>query len=145
MPEIKKKHTHREPRHKFFLNHFEDNAFTNCPKCEEKTKIRKHCLTIHIEPKYLLSLKKSCRYCPSCDLIIVKKAEFESLLVAICERYVPEIIGNRYDVIGTMDRKDWKDAKTGEISEDEGIKRTYPFKNVYDFKLVHEGERLFWE
>jgi len=101
-----------EARHYFFLNPYEDAAFTRCPKCEEKTKIRKHCLLIHIEPKHLFSLNKSCRYCPGCDLIIVKQAELENFLVSICERYAPDIMGNEYLVIGTMDRKIEKIGKT---------------------------------
>ena len=71
-----KYHTVRKrARHYLFLNPYLDTAFTRCPKCEEKTKIRKYCLVIHIDPKCLLSLNKSCRYCPECDLIIVKQQE----------------------------------------------------------------------
>lgn len=35
-------------RHYFFLNPYEDCAFTRCPKCNNKTKIRKFPLVIHI-------------------------------------------------------------------------------------------------
>ena len=98
-------------RHYFFLNPYIDSSFTRCPKCESKTKIRKHCLVIHIEPKNLFLLNKSCRYCPSCDLIIVKQADLERLLIAICEKNAPDIIGNEYFVFGTIDRADWKIAQ----------------------------------
>ncbi|MHC1623201.1 MAG: hypothetical protein ACXQTR_01255 [Candidatus Methanospirareceae archaeon] len=98
--------TLKRARHYFFLNPYDDMAFTRCPKCDGKTKIRKHCLLIHIDPKFLLSLNKICRYCPNCDLIIVKQAELEGLLAAICEQYAPDIVGNEYFVFGTMDRKD---------------------------------------
>lgn len=126
-------------RHYFFLNPYDDTAFTRCPKCEEKTKIRKYCLLIHIEPKHLFSLNKSCRYCPKCDLIIVRQADLERLLTAICEQHAPDIIGNEYFVFGTMDRKDWKDAQTGQISQQEGIKRTYLFKDVWKFEVSPAG------
>lgn len=126
-------------RHYFFLNIYDDVAFTRCPKCEEKTKIRKHCLVIHVEPKHLFSLNKSCRCCPKCDLIIVKQADLESLLGAICELYAPDIIGNEYFVFGTMDRKDWKDAQTGKINQQEGIRRSYPFKGVWKFEVSPAG------
>ena len=106
----------KRARHYFFLNPYDDIAFIRCPKCEEKTKIRKYCLVIHIEPKHLFSLNKSCRYCPKCDLIIVKQADLEGLLIAICEQNAPEIIGNEYFVFGTMDRKDWKNGQTGKMS-----------------------------
>jgi len=131
--------TLKRARHYFFLNPYEDMAFTRCPKCDEKTKIRKHCLVIHIDPKFLLSLNKICRYCPNCDLIIVKQAELEGLLAAICEQYAPDIVGNEYFVFGTMDRKDWKEGQTGKISQQEGIKRAYPFKDAWKFEVRPAG------
>lgn len=121
--------------HYFFLNPYDDMAFTRCPKCEEKTKIRKYCLVIHIEPKHLFSLNKSCRYCSKCGLIIVKQKELERLLIAICEQNAPDIIGNEYFIYGTMDRKDWKNGQTGKISQQEAIKRSYPFKDVWKFEI----------
>ena len=126
-------------RHYFFLNPYNDIAFTSCPKCEEKTKIRKNCLVIHIEPKNLFSLNKSCRYCSECDLIIVKQVDLEGLLAAACERYAPEIIGNEYFVFGTMDRKDWKDVQTEEISSQKVLKRTYSFKDAWKFEVRPAG------
>ena len=131
--------TLKRARHYFFLNPYDDMAFTRCPKCEEKTKIRKYCLVIHIEPKHLFSLNKSCRYCPKCDLIIVKQADLEGLLAAICEQYAPDIIGNEYFVFGTMDRKDWKNGQTGKVSQQEAIKRSYPFKDVWKFEVSPGG------
>ncbi len=129
----------REAHHYFSLNPYDDMAFTRCPKCEEKTKIRKYCLLIHVEPKHLFSLNKSCRYCPKCDLIIVKQADLEGLLAAICEQYAPDITGNEYFVFGTMDRKDWKDGQTRKISQQEAIKRSYPFKDVWKFEVSPGG------
>lgn len=114
-------------------------AFTVCPKCEEKTKIRKYCLLIHIEPRHLLSLNKSCRYCTGCDLIIVKKADLERLLVAFCEQNAPDIIGNEYFVYGIMDRKDCKNVKTGKTNAQEAIKCSYPFKDIWMFEIVPGG------
>lgn len=36
--------------HRFFLNPYDDFAFTKCPKCDQKTAVRKFPLVIHIEP-----------------------------------------------------------------------------------------------
>lgn len=121
------------PRHTFFLNPFIDAAFTRCPKCEEKTNLRKHCLVIHIEPKYLYSINKTCRYCTHCDLIILKQDDIENLLVTMCLEYTPDTIEKNYLIFGTMDRPDWKKAQAGSISPQEGLKRTYPFKKVMGF------------
>ena len=135
-----KSHTKlKSGRHYFFLNPYEDMAFTRCPKCEEKTKIRKHCLLIHIAPKRLFSINKICRYCPNCDLIIVKQLELEGLLAEICEQHAPEIMGNEYFVFGTMDRKDWKDAQLGTMSQQEAIKRSHPFKDAWNFEVAPAG------
>jgi len=135
----KSKKQRNRPRHNFFLNPYEDTAFTRCPKCEEITKLRKHCLVIHIEPKHLFSLNKTCRYCTNCDLIIVKQGDIENLLVAICEEFVLDIIGNDYFIFGTMDRKDWREAQTGKISRQEGIERSYFFENVWEFEVIPGG------
>lgn len=76
----------------------------------------------------------------ACDLIIVKQAELEGLLAAICEEYdEPDIVGNDYFVFGTMDRRDWKEGRTGKISQQEGIKRAYPFKAVWKFEVRPGG------
>ncbi|NQE45973.1 hypothetical protein C5S31_08125 [ANME-1 cluster archaeon GoMg2] len=129
----------KRARHYFFLNPYDDMAFTRCPKCEQKTKIRKYCLVIHIDPKHLFSLNKSCRYCPECDLIIVKQADLEGLLTAGCEQNAPEIEGNDYFVFGTMDRTDWKKAQAGKMSQQEAIKRAFPFKDAWKFKVIPAG------
>jgi len=68
-------------------------------------------------------------------LIIVKQVNLESLLVAICKQYAPDIIGNEYFVFGTMDRKNWEDAQTEKLSQLEAIDRVYPFKNIWQFDV----------
>jgi len=126
-------------RHYFFLNPYGDVAFTKCPKCEGKTKIRKFPLVIHINPQQLLLLNKKCRYCVECDLIIVKKSELESLMVASFEESKPEIIGNDYLVMGVAERRDWLESKKGKMPQDETIERMLVFKDILNFELVHAG------
>lgn len=94
---------------------------------------------ICVEPRYFFSLNKTCRYCPSCDLIIAKKAELEQLLCAICEKNLPHIIGNTYTVFGTMDRKDWRCGLNQPFNPKEGMDRAYVFKGVLDFEPAHYG------
>ena len=64
----------RDKRHYFFLNPYQDIAFTKCPKCLAKTKVRKFPLVIHIEPHQLFLLNKSCRYCIACDVRVRRTA-----------------------------------------------------------------------
>ena len=120
-------------RHYFFLNPYEDTAFTKCPKCEDKTKIRKFPLVIHIDPQQLLLLNKKC------DLIIAKKSELQSLMVASFEESKPEIIGNNYLVMGVAERKDWLEAKKGKMPQSETIERMLVFKDVLNFEPVRAG------
>jgi len=126
-------------RYYFFLNPYGEYAFTRCPKCETKTKIKKLCLLIHIEPHHLLALNKITRYCPYCDLIIVKKEELEQLLCAICEKRFPEIIGNDYFVLGTTERKDWERVQKERMSPEDTINSAHLFKNFWSFEVERGG------
>ena len=126
-------------RHYFFLNPYEDAAFTKCPKCENNTKIRKFPLVIHINPQQLLLLNKKCRYCVKCDLIIAKKSELESLMVTSFEESKPEIVGNDYLVMGVAERRDWLDGKKGKMLQGETMERLLVFKDVLNFELVQAG------
>ncbi len=58
------------PQYRFFLNPYQDARFTRCPQCDQPMRQRKLPLVIHIDPMQLLSLNKTCRYCPHCDLLI---------------------------------------------------------------------------
>ena len=126
-------------RHYFFLNPYEDCAFTKCPKCDQATKVRKFPLAIHIDPQQLLFLNKSCRYCEKCDLIIVKKPEVESLMAASFENVNPSIIGNEYLVFGTLDRSDWQRYKEAPTDSKEAFKQVYVFKDVLKFEVMPRG------
>jgi hypothetical protein len=125
----------QKKRHKFFLNPYSDCAFTKCPKCDSKTKVRKYPLVIGVEPQQLFLLNKKCKYCPSCDLIIAKKQEIESFLALA----LPQLSNNDYLVIGTLDRQDWVQGNKGSFSPSEMIDRMYIFKTVWDFEVRPAG------
>jgi len=128
-----------EKKHKFFLNPYSDCAFTKCPKCETKTKIRKFILVISIKPQQLFLLNKKCKYCTKCDLIIVKKQEIESLMTVTMIKENPQIIGNNYLVIGTLERQDWKQGNQGLLSSKEIIERVYVFEDEWEFEVIPAG------
>lgn len=127
------------PRYRFFLNPYEDMRFTRCPQCEGKTKLRKLPLVIHIDPMLPLALNKTCRYCPYCDLLIVHQDELESLLAAIFSVHNPEIVGNDYLVIGTMDRPEWKRGTQDQLPLKDLLEVLHDFKEVVTFKIVGGG------
>ena len=121
------------PRHYFFLNPYHDCAFTRCPKCNQKTKVRKYPLVIHIEPEQILNLNKTCKYCTKCDLIIAKQPDIEALMIACFEEHRPSIIGNDYLVIGTMDRSDWTASQVSSVPSDL-LENVHPFIDMLNFE-----------
>src|SRR5215469_11145943 len=96
------------PRYRFILNPYADARFSSCPMCQGRTLLRKLPLVIHVKPAYTIALNKTCRYCPTCELLIAHQDEVEAQLVAIFAERQPEMIGNEYLVIGTLERSDWK-------------------------------------
>ena len=96
------------PRYRFFLNPYQDARFTRCPICRAPMRQRKLPLVIHVDPMQLVALNKTCRYCPRCDLLIAHQDEVEGILAALFSERQPEVIGNDYLVIGTVDRPEWK-------------------------------------
>ncbi len=126
-------------RHYLFLNHYEDTAFTRCPKCEGKTLLRKFPLVIHIESAQIFVLNKTCRYCTKCDLIIARRSEVEALMTASFEDRDPEIIGNDYIVMGTLEKRDWRARDRMNGSPKKAIERVRLFKDVWDFELISRG------
>ncbi len=95
----------RPPRYRFFLNPYQDARFSKCPQCENKMGQRKLPLFIHIDPKQPLLLNKTCRYCPHCDLLIAHQDELEEVISRVFSVLNPEVVGNNYLVIGSLDCK----------------------------------------
>jgi hypothetical protein len=139
MPRARRKQPTRKRRFNLFLNPYQDVRFTRCPKCDGKTKLRKLPLVILIEPQFLLSLNKTCRYCPYCDLLIVHQDELEAQLAYACEQRDPSVIGNDYHVIGTADRSIWKQGMEGDVSIQDYLAQAYDFKKVLTFTLARGG------
>ena len=123
----------------FFLNPYNDIAFTKCPKCNRKTVVRKIALLIHIEPHELFVLNKQCKFCAVCELIIAKKSEIESMMAHKFETVKPEVIGNDYLVMGVIDKGDWNLVKNKQINAKDLLDSAYIFKDVLNFEIVPGG------
>ncbi len=118
------------PQYNFFLNPYENERFTHCQQCGAKMGQRKLPLVIHVDPMYPVSLNYTCKYCPTCDLLIAHQDEIEQLLAAMFEKHAPEAMGNEYLVLGTFDHEYWKQGtKTPHAAQD-------LFDNLHDFKQV---------
>jgi len=123
----------KKDRYYFFLNPYTDAAFTKCPECNRKTKIRKFPLVILFEKtKIIFNLNKICKFCPYCELIIAKKDEIKPII---------EQMGQKSDdmfVCGTLDKEDFKYVQDNQQNCNM-MKMAYPFKNVWNFRVEPAG------
>lgn len=126
-------------KHIFILNPYTDARFTRCPMCEEKTKLRKFALFIHIDPMKPLVLGKTCRYCPDCDLLIVHQDELEAQLEAIFAERDPDLVGSDYLVMGTVERKTWREGLKEVKTITEMLAHLHDFKEVRTLELRPPG------
>jgi hypothetical protein len=117
-------------KHIFVLNPYTDARFTRCPMCEERTRLRKFALFVHVEPRNPVVLGKTCRYCPGCDLLIVHQNELEAQLVALFEKHNSDLIGNDYMVMGTVERRTWRQGMKQPKSIAEILEHLHDFKDV---------------
>jgi tetratricopeptide (TPR) repeat protein len=123
----------QSPRYNFFLNIFTDTRFTTCPQCEGKTKARKLPIVININPNIPMVLDKMCRYCDTCDLLIVHRDQLEVQLFMNLPMTNLEAMGNDYLVIGTLDRADWNYIKREDLSFRQIAEHLHDFKEVVTF------------
>ena len=128
----------------FYQNPHDYYKWTKCPKCENKTKLRKYCLTIHYQEKsanfhQIVSLNKSCKFCPSCELIIAQQSEIESYLQQIIQGFGFSFNPENYLVFGTMDRKDWKKGQEEVFQSKDALEVISPFKDVWEFEIQPAG------
>jgi hypothetical protein len=126
-------------RHDFFLNPYRDWRFSRCPKCDEKTRLRKFPLVIHVDPRNPVALNKSCRYCPTCDLIIAHQDEIEAQLTLLFSERAPALVGNDYLVMGTMDRAVWRQSLKDPMLISELLDHVHIFEQVLRFEPEHYG------
>ena len=125
------------PRYAFFLNPYQDARFTTkCPDCEGKTKQKKLPLVVHVENGRLVSINITCRFCPSCDLLIAHKDEIENILAQLFQQLDPNVIGNDYLVLGTVDRSDWKRGLSGNLMPKDLLDVLHDFKKVVQIERI---------
>ena len=127
------------PRYSFALNPHREMRCTRCPQCEQPTRLRKFALLIGIEDYGMVVLGKTCRFCPRCEFIIAHQDELEPLLAASFSTHSPEVIGNDYLVLGTVERKTWRSGLHGAVSPDEVLRHAADFKKVFDLHYEPGG------
>ena len=107
---------------------------TRCPKCEAKTRQKKLPLVIHVDHWGTVVLNKTCRFCPGCQWFILHQDDLEAYLTAFFEEHAPEVVGNDYLVIGTVDHPDWKRGKHTLMGAGEMVDCLHDFVDVLRFE-----------
>ncbi len=128
------------PRYGFMLNPYPDERLSRCPVCEQKTGQRKIPLLIHIEPSNLIALNYTCRCCKGCDLLLAHKHVIEHLLTELFLQYDPEVIGNDYLIIGTVEKTTWREGVEQAKDMDEMLSHASDFSTYYkELRLTRPG------
>jgi hypothetical protein len=130
------------PRYAFLLNPYTDVRLSKCPRCERLTHLRKFPLFIHVEGWGPLVLGKTCRYCTSCELIMVHRDELEAELERGPAHVTPGGGDSRYLVLGTVDRKVWQKGLEGSGTPMEDmLAHTSDFKKQFELHVEPGGWR----
>ena len=120
------------PQHKYSLNPYPELRMTSCIQCGTKTGQRKLPLVIYIAPAHFIALNYTHRYCGRCNMLIGHKHEIEHLLTDLFSPTHPEVVGNEYLIIGTAEKKAWR----------EGLEQSKPIhemqQHIHDFKRYEE-------
>ena len=103
------------PRFSFLLNPHQNESFTRCPRCKAKTRVRKLVLVIHVDSVRLILLRKTCRLCIVCEILIAHEAEMDRLIGGL----ETGVLRREYIVLGTLDPKTWRRGFSGSVTVDE--------------------------
>ena len=116
------------------------SGYRAAPLCEGKTGQRKEPQFIHVDPIHPVALNYPCRYCGHCDLLIGHKSEIEHLLTTLFAQYNPAVIGNDYLIMGTVEKKAWRESMTQPKSIPEMLSYVSRFKTYYkELRLTQPG------
>ncbi len=126
-------------KYHFSLNPYPSLRFSKCPDCERKTGQRKLPLLIHVDPDHLLSINYTNRYCTECDMLIGHKDEIEHHLTGVFSHLAPQDIGNDYLIMGTVEKKIWRQGLEQPQSVDETIRNAHDFKSYDELRMTMAG------
>jgi hypothetical protein len=128
------------PRYSFLLNPHAELRLSKCPKCQQASHLRKFALFIHVDGWGAIALGKTCRYCSHCEMIMVHRDELEEQLAHSLTQMAPKAVGNEYLVLGTIEKKVWREGLRGSEKQPAAIlKHVADFKNVYELEYEPGG------
>jgi hypothetical protein len=114
------------PRYSLVLNPHAAARFSSCPQCKTKTRLRKIPLVIHVDGAGLFVLRKTCRLCLACEMLLVHQNEIEPLIEARAGRAVSPTEG--YFILGTVEPGVWRRRLSGGVALDELVQYMADFK-----------------
>jgi len=82
------------------------------------------------------TLNKTCRYYPHCDPLIAHQDDVEHFLASFFTEQKPEVVGNDYLVLGTLDKPVWKRGTQQQMTLQEMLEAMHDFKEVVTFKVT---------
>jgi len=129
------------PRYSFALNPYTELRFTVCPGCGSTTRVRRLALAIHVDQFGMVILRKMCRLCTGCDMVIAHQDELEPLIAGRLRRLGRSIARRDYLVLGTVDLKVWRRGLTGGVSLDEVVQHMADFRKHMQVEQTGHG----WE
>ncbi len=136
---VRKQFGYLPPKYNFSLNPYSELRFSKCPDCQNKTGQRKLPLLIHIEPKNLIALNYTNRYCHRCDMLIGHKHEIEHYLTELFLKINPEVIGNYYLVFGTVEKIAWRENMNQPKPFNEMRQHIHDFKSYQNLRMTMAG------
>ena len=127
------------PRYSFILNQHSHERLSKCPECHRPTHPRKFAFLVHVDEWGPMALGKTCRYCTRCELIIAHQDELEAQLAGSLGIIAPEVLGNNYIVLGTVEKRTWQSGVQGTGHPlGEILEHTADFKEMLDY-IVEPG------
>ena len=130
------------PRYSFLLNPYADTRLSKCPRCDRPTHARKFALFVHVEGFGPVVLGKTCRFCTPCQLVVAHRDELEAELARGPARLNPDAPGDRYFVVGTVDREVWRKGLSGSGAQlGEALEHLADFKRYFDLHVEAGGWR----
>lgn len=125
------------PRYSFVLNPRVALRYTTCPRCQRKTRIRKIPLVIHVDGAGLVVLRKACRLCVLCEILVAHQAEIEPLIESSVGR---RVAGKpKYLILGTVEPRVWRGGVAGGISLDAMVQHMSDFKAYMKVEFTPGG------
>jgi hypothetical protein len=129
-----------DPLYSFTIIPYPDQRFSSCPSCGKRTGQLKRPLLIYVEPRHSICLNYTCRYCKHCDLLIAHKHDVEHILTNMFMQLDPDAIGNQYLIIGTVEKKAWRENMKNPKGPDAILAQLHDFKNVLsEIRMTQPG------